>query len=106
VQTGLKTYIPIIAFGMFIILLGRKKTKSRFVEFMALLALLIVFEFVMLFIHPYIAAFTHHSPVFMLLIQVGVASVLVPAHHYLVKIVKRKLAHKIILPPDAAVVQT
>ncbi|MFI5220177.1 MAG: tetratricopeptide repeat protein [Bacteroidia bacterium] len=96
----------IVVFFLFIILLSRKKTKSRFVEFMGLLGLLLLFEFISLFIHPYVGVLTHHSPVLMLLILVCVASVLVPTHHYLVKMVKQKLAHKIILLPDAAAVQT
>ena len=39
-----------------------------------MLGLLIVFEFINLLIHPYLAAATHHSPVWMLLALVAIAA--------------------------------
>jgi tetratricopeptide (TPR) repeat protein len=94
--SGIAVFIA--AFGMFVILMSRKKTKSRLVEFMALLGLLLLFEFITLFIDPFIGKWTHHTPVFMLILSVSLAAILVPSHHFLVKVVKQKLAHKITLP--------
>jgi len=85
----------IITFILFFLLIIRRKTKPRTIEFFGVVSLLLVFEFIALFIHPFIEEWTHHSPVFMLLILVGLASVLVPLHHKMEKIVKVKMAHKI-----------
>jgi hypothetical protein len=85
----------IITFILFFLLIVRHRTKPRTIEFFGVVALLLVFEFTALFIHPYIEKWTHHSPVFMLLILVGIASVLVPLHHRMEKVIKEKLAHKI-----------
>jgi hypothetical protein len=56
-----------------------------------MVALLLLFEFIALFLHPYIGNWTGHIPVFMLLILVAVASVLVPLHHRLEHWVKQRL---------------
>jgi hypothetical protein len=89
---GIGAFIPLF-FGI-ILLLSRKKSKPRTIEFMGLLGLLFLFEFVSLLIHPYIAGYTNHTPVFMLFILVAVAALLVPTHHKLEKFVIDKLAHK------------
>ena len=96
-----KKNIQMVAIGAFIpaffgivLLFSRRKTKSRTIEFMGILALLLFFEFITLIIEPYIAEWTHHTPIFMLLALVIVASILVPLHHKLEHKVKEKLAHK------------
>jgi len=81
----------IISFFIIVLMLGRKKTRSRLLEFLGLVALLLLFEFIALFLHPYIGNWTGHIPVFMLLILVAVASVLVPLHHRLEHWVKQRL---------------
>lgn len=85
----------IITFILFFLLLVRRKTKPHTIEFFGVVALLLIFEFTSLFIHPYIEKWTHHTPVYMLLILVGVAAILVPMHHKMEKLIKEKLAHKI-----------
>jgi tetratricopeptide (TPR) repeat protein len=85
----------IITFILFFLLIIRRKTKPRTIEFFGVVALLLVFEFIALFIHPYLEKWTHHTPVYMLLILVGIASILVPVHHRLERFIKEKLAHKI-----------
>lgn len=96
---GIGAFIPIF-FGV-LLLFSKRKTKPRAIEFMGLLGLLLLFEFIALFIHPYIELWTHHTPVFMLLILVSVAALLVPLHHKLEHLVKERLAHKpaIVKPP-------
>jgi tetratricopeptide (TPR) repeat protein len=96
---GIAVFIP--AFFGVVLLLSRRKVKSRTVEFLGLLALLLLFEFISLFIHPYIATWTHETPVYMLLILVAVAALLVPIHHSLQNWMQQKLAFK-----PAAVSQT
>lgn len=86
--------IFIITFSLFVVLLSRKKLKPRTIEFTGLLALLLLFEFISLILHPIIGEWTHHTPVLMLVILVVVAALLVPAHHRLQRWVKEKLVHK------------
>jgi tetratricopeptide (TPR) repeat protein len=85
-------FIPLFLFA--VMLLGRKKVKSRTVEFLGVLALLFLFEFIVLFVHPYIGHWTHESPVWMLLILVAVAAILIPLHHRSETWIKKKLETK------------
>jgi len=85
----------IITFILFFLLFVSRRTKPRTIEFFGIVSLLLVFEFIALFIHPYIEKWTHHTPVYMLLILVGIAAVLVPIHHKTEKLIKEKLAHRI-----------
>ncbi len=62
---------------------------------MGLLALLMLFEFIAMVIHPYIEEWTHDIPVLMLLVLVAVASLLVPLHHKLEHWVKEKVGIKL-----------
>jgi len=56
--------------------------------------LLIVFEFINLVIHPWLASVTHESPLWMLLALVSIASLLIPLHHYLERWIKEKMTEK------------
>lgn len=91
--------IQMVAIGAFIpvflglvLLISKRKVKPRTIQFMGLLGLLLLFEFISLFLHPYIEKWTHHTPIFMLLILVVLASILVPMHHRMEHWVKGKLA--------------
>ena len=97
---GIAIFIPLFLFA--VLLLGRKKVKSRTVEFLGVLALLFLFEFIVLFAHPYIGHWTHESPVWMLLILVVVAAILIPLHHRSEEWIKKKLAtrHEVRLQPE------
>ena len=64
------------------------------VSFFAVLGLLIVFEFVNLLIHPWLAGYTHESPVLMLLALVVIAALLIPLHHRLEHWIKLKMVEK------------
>jgi len=55
--------------------------NQKLINFLGVVALLIVFEFLNLFLHPYLSQLTHHSPIFMLLTMVCIAGILVPVHH-------------------------
>jgi hypothetical protein len=78
--------IAIILFVIIYFLLSRTIiVKTRFIQFFSVLALLAVFEFVNLLIHPYLAKLTHHSPVLMLIVLMGIAALLIPLHHKLQK---------------------
>jgi tetratricopeptide (TPR) repeat protein len=89
---GIAVFIP--AFFLFVLFLSRRKTKPRTVEFLGILSLLMVFEFVTLLLHPHIEELTHHTPALSLLILVCVAALLVPFHHKAEHWVKSKLLHQ------------
>jgi hypothetical protein len=89
---GIAIFIPLFLFA--VMLLGRRKVKSRTIEFLGILGLLFLFEFIILLTHPYIGHWTHESPVWMLLILVVVAAILIPLHHRSEKWIKKKLATK------------
>jgi tetratricopeptide (TPR) repeat protein len=59
--------------------------KPKFIEFFGVLGLLAVFEFINLFIHPYLDKATNHSPVLMLLVLIVIGALLIPLHHKLEK---------------------
>jgi len=84
----------IITFFLFVLLLSRSKKNVKAISFLAIVALLMMFEFIAMLMHPYIEEWTHHSPVFMLLILVTIASILVPMHHKLEELMKSKLIKK------------
>ena len=89
---GIASFIPLF-FGILLIL-SKRKIKPIIVELFGLLGLLLLFEFISLFIHPYIEIWTHETPIYMLLILVCIAALLVPLHHKLAQWVKERLAHK------------
>ncbi len=68
--------------------------KTKFIEFFGVLGLLAVFEFINLFIHPYLAHITNDSPVLMLLILIGIGALLVPLHHRLEKWMTKVMVEK------------
>ncbi|MBK7558572.1 MAG: hypothetical protein IPI54_09930 [Chitinophagaceae bacterium] len=66
---------------MLTLLLSRIQIHTRVIKFLGILSLLILFEYLTLFLHPTVAAFTNHTPIYEMLIFVAIASVLLPAHH-------------------------
>lgn len=68
--------------------------NAKVIEFFGVIALLIVFEFLNLLLHPFLERITHHSPVLMLLALVCIAALLVPLHHKLEKWSTHKLVEK------------
>lgn len=73
------------------LLISRIKINRKLVSFMGIISLLFLFEFLTLLLHPVIAEFTHHVPIFELLIFVIIAALLVPAHHRLEHILITRL---------------
>jgi hypothetical protein len=88
---GIAAFIPI--FFSMMLFLGRRKVDSRIIEFMGILGLLLLFEFISLLLHPYIEKLTNETPVFMVLVLVAIASILVPMHHRLEHWMKGKLVN-------------
>lgn len=69
-------------------------TNTKLIEFFGVIALLIVFEFLNLLLHPFLERITNHSPVLMLLVLVCIAALLVPLHHKVEKWATAKLVEK------------
>jgi tetratricopeptide (TPR) repeat protein len=87
--------LGILTFIISFLLLSRQFiTNAKVIEFFGVIALLIVFEFLNLLLHPFLERITHHSPVLMLLALVCIAALLVPLHHYLQKMITHKLVEK------------
>ena len=85
----------IISFIILFLLLSRSIiTNTKLIEFLGVIALLIVFEFLNLILHPFLERVTNHSPVLMLLALVCIAALLVPLHHRLEKSATAKLVEK------------
>jgi tetratricopeptide (TPR) repeat protein len=67
-------------FFLLFVFLSRRNIHLKTIELLGRISLLLLFEFIALFIHPFAARWTHHSPVLMLLILVAVGAILVPLH--------------------------
>ena len=68
--------------------------NEKLISFFAILGLLVVFEFINLLVHPWLASFTHDSPVLILLSLVLITSLLIPLHHRLEHWIKEKMIEK------------
>ena len=87
--------LGIIILLMFYLLLSRSFiTNTKLIEFFGVIALLIIFEFLNLLLHPFLENITHHSPVLMLLALVCIAALLVPLHHKVEHWATAKLVEK------------
>ena len=87
--------IGIVSFFMIFLVFSRSYiTNPKIIEFLSVIALLIVFEFFNLLIHPLLEKVTHHSPILMLLALVLLAALLIPLHHKLEHWAVHKLIEK------------
>ena len=92
--------LQFISIALFIILfIGgvivlNRRINTKWVEFLEVLALLLLFEFINLLVHPLAGSITGHQPIFMLLILMCLAAVLVPVHHRVEKWVKQRGSQK------------
>ena len=87
--------IGIILLITFYLLLSRSFiTNTKLIEFFGVVALLIVFEFLNLLLHPFLERITNHSPLLMLLALVCIAALLVPLHHKVEHWATAKLVEK------------
>src|SRR5205085_9141466 len=70
--------IGLITFIILFLLLSRSIIlKTKFIEFFGVLGLLAVFEFINLFIHPYLSHATNDSPVLMLGVLIAIGALLI-----------------------------
>jgi len=67
---------------------------EKWLSFLGIFILLLVFEFINLYFAPIISEATNYSPIWTLLIMVGIAALLVPLHHKIEKYVTKKMVKK------------
>jgi len=79
---------------LFLVLSHNFIINERVIHFLIVIALLIVFEFLNLLLHPFLEGITHHNPILMLFALVCIAALLVPLHHRLEKWTAHKLVEK------------
>jgi hypothetical protein len=84
-------FIP--TFFLVVLLLSKSRTHRKVIEFMSVLSLLLAFEFLTLFIHPFVQRLSNHLPALELVLLVCLASVLVPFHHKLTHFMHERLVH-------------
>jgi NADH:ubiquinone oxidoreductase subunit 3 (subunit A) len=84
----------IIFISLFLLLSGSIIINEKWISFLGILGLLILFEFINLVFHPYLAKITNHSPIMMLAILVAIAALLIPLHHRLEHWIKHKMIEK------------
>lgn len=94
IQYALLALGIIVLLTLYLLLSRGFITNSKLIEFFGVVALLIVFEFLNLLLHPFLERITHHSPVLMLLSLVCIAALLVPVHHKVEKWAIAKLVEK------------
>jgi tetratricopeptide (TPR) repeat protein len=86
---GIGIFIPIFFVG--VLILSRTKVKPRVVEFLGIISLLLVFEFLTDLIFPYLDNWTNESPVWEMLILVIIAALLEPINNKMEHWVKNRI---------------
>ncbi len=87
--------IGLFTFIMLFLLLSRSFiTNAKLIEFLGVLALLMVFEFLNLLLHPFLEKITCHTPALMLIALVIIAAMLIPLHLRVEKWAIEKLVEK------------
>jgi Tetratricopeptide repeat len=84
-------FIPI--FFLFTLYISRMKIPTRIIKFMGIISLLLLFEYLTLFLHPFVVELTNHTPILEMLIFVSIAAFLIPMHHKLETWLIQKLTH-------------
>ena len=79
---------------LYLILSHRFITNEKLISYLGIIALLLVFEFINLLLHPFLDKVTNHTPILMLLAMTFVAAILVPLHHEIEKWAIQKLIEK------------
>lgn len=93
-QLAITAIAILTAIILFLLLSQSILVSHKVVEFLSVIVLLVVFEFINLLIHPWLEKVTHHSPALMLLALVAIAALIVPLHHKLEHWTTKKLVEK------------
>ncbi len=84
-------FIP--GFFLLTLFLSRINVSVKLIRLLGILSLLFLFEYLTLLLHPTVANLTHHTPVYEIIIFVGIAAILIPLHHKLEHWFIHKLLH-------------
>lgn len=82
----------VVMIGLFLVISKSFIVHERWVKFLGVLALLILFEYFYILIDPFVVKITHESPLWMILLLLGIAMILEPAHNR----VEHWITHKVI----------
>lgn len=85
-------FIPILF--LITLLLYKIRIHHHIIRFLGILSVLMLFEYLLLMLHPRVEEFTHHTPIFEILIFVVIASILIPTHHRIEHWLIKKLTSK------------
>lgn len=84
----------VITFIFIVLILIKKRIQHKWISWMGIIALLLVFEFISMITHPALEKLTNHTPSLMLLCLVLIAAFLIPLHHGIEKWMKERLGSK------------
>lgn len=73
--------LMIPAFFLASVVLSRRKVNKRIIELSGIISILLFFEYITLLLHPFVKEITHHNPLLEIVIFVGIAAIITPAHH-------------------------
>ncbi|MCC7029028.1 MAG: tetratricopeptide repeat protein [Chitinophagaceae bacterium] len=88
--TGIAIFI--ITFISFIIIFKVKRNNSASLEFLGIMGVLLLFEFLSMLLHPFLERTTNHNPFLMLMSLVSLGAVIAPLHHNMTAWMKKKEA--------------
>lgn len=73
--------IAIPIFFLLSVMISRNKVHRKLIEFFGIVSILLLFEYITLLLHPFVAEKTGHSPVYEIIIFVLIAALITPLHH-------------------------
>ena len=82
----------IITFLIGVVVLGVMNVKRRTMEAMSIVGLLLLFEFITMFLSPYVSKLTNNIPVLIMLGSLTLATLLAPVHRILISWMRKRLA--------------
>jgi tetratricopeptide (TPR) repeat protein len=82
----------VVLIGLFLVISKSFVVHERWIKFLGVLALLILFEYFYILIDPFVVRITHESPLWMILMLLVIAMILEPAHNR----VQHWITHKVI----------
>jgi tetratricopeptide (TPR) repeat protein len=80
--------------GLFLVISKSFIVHERWVKFLGVLALLVLFEYFYMLIDPFVVRVTHESPLWMILMLLVIAMILEPAHNGVQHWIKHKVIAK------------
>ncbi len=77
-----------------VLMLGFIKVSANVAEGLIFFSFLILFEFVLVFVEPYLNEYTDGEPIYTLLINAGIALLIFPLHDKLETVLKKRIVKK------------